>query len=88
MITAYGNGGQWELALELLLQLQQAGLAPDLVTYGTLIETMQRAGQVPIADEFYRLLSVKGSLHIGIHARCTHLTFMGSTAVWYWQLCD
>eukprot|EP00953_Heterococcus_sp_UTEX-ZZ885_P005582 3479-Heterococcus_DN1.PRE.1 len=36
--------------------MQQAGLTPDVVTYGTLIDTMQKADQITVADELYRRL--------------------------------
>jgi pentatricopeptide repeat protein len=43
------GGGEWEGAMELLDEMREAGLKPDLFSYNTAIEACQAVSQRPNA---------------------------------------
>jgi pentatricopeptide repeat protein len=40
MITAYGNGEQWQKAEQMFAELQNKGLKADLITYSAMITSV------------------------------------------------
>lgn len=56
LITALGQGAQWEKAQEVFEQMQIQGCSPDVVTYTALISSLEKGGQWRSAlDAFERM---------------------------------
>ena len=49
LITALGQGAQWEKAQEVFEQMQAQGCPPDVVTYTALISSLEKGGQWRLA---------------------------------------
>ena len=45
MISAFGNGEQWERAERAFMEMREAGLQPDTVTYSALISAFSNGEQ-------------------------------------------
>ena len=61
LISALGNGGQWEEALSTFAELKTAGLQPTVITYNALIRALSTGGGEPqlqqALDVFVNMLS-------------------------------
>ena len=76
--AAYEKGGQLGRALDAFREQLAAGVAPDLITYSSLITACERAGARSVRRQ---ALSAVGRLHQPQPARCR----LASTAACGWQ---
>jgi pentatricopeptide repeat protein len=53
VINACQNGGNWQLAVDLLQELKAAGLQPDKVTCGCVIDALHAANEHDKAEQLY-----------------------------------
>jgi pentatricopeptide repeat protein len=60
VINACQNGGNWQLALDLMTELTAAGLKPDDITYHCVIDALHAANQHKQAEEMYLEMLQRG----------------------------
>ena len=60
LITALGQGGQWEKAQKIFDQMGSRNCKPDVVTYTALISAMEKGGQWRLALKAYEQMRKQG----------------------------
>lgn len=60
LITALGQGAQWEKAQEVFEQMQAQGCQPDVVTYTALISALEKGGQWRLAVSSFERMRRQG----------------------------
>jgi pentatricopeptide repeat protein len=60
VINACQKGGNWQLAVELLQELREAGLQPGDITYGIVIDALHVANKYDKAEQLYLEMQERG----------------------------